>query len=182
MQITKVFNGCVSYASLYLKKFSDEVESSSVNMSNKKKLHVVISTLILKLESEKEAPVLGVYYITEEKAKNWVSSNARKPRKQIKTWGVRLQKRWKELDLDVEPYEANDLDGFKTLFYDLELNDPEAVCLLTLKELESEGGPEFKTQSFRKDNKSKNLINKEFECLEEIKGYKRSEKDLEFRE
>src|SRR6185437_8353276 len=81
-------------------------------------------------------------YITEEEAKNWVNPNARKPRKQIKTWGVRLQKRWKELDLGVKPYEANDLDGCKTLFHDLKLNDPEAVRPLTLKELESEGSSE----------------------------------------
>ena len=47
-----------------------QVESSSVNMSNKKKSHVVIPTLVSELEFEKEAPVLGVDYITEEKAKN----------------------------------------------------------------------------------------------------------------
>ena len=46
---------------------------------------------------------------------------------------ARLQKRWKELDLGVEPYEANDLDGCKTLFHNLELNDPEAVRPLTLR-------------------------------------------------
>ncbi|POG81606.1 hypothetical protein GLOIN_2v1763192 [Rhizophagus irregularis DAOM 181602=DAOM 197198] len=56
----------------------------------------------------------------------------------------------KELNLGVEPYEANDLDGCKTLFHDLELNDPEVVHLPILKELESEGGPEPKTQLFRK--------------------------------
>ncbi|GBC39805.2 hypothetical protein GLOIN_2v1763192 [Rhizophagus irregularis DAOM 181602=DAOM 197198] len=88
----------------------------------------------------------------------------------------------KELNLGVEPYEANDLDGCKTLFHDLELNDPEVVHLPILKELESEGGPEPKTQLFRKGNNSKNLINKEFECLGEIKGHERSEKNLEFRE
>ncbi|CAB4488888.1 hypothetical protein RhiirA1_479122 [Rhizophagus irregularis] len=37
-----------------------QIESSSINISNKKKPHVVISTLIPKLESEKEVPVLGV--------------------------------------------------------------------------------------------------------------------------
>ena len=93
-----------------------------------------------------------------------------------------MQKHWKELDLGVESYETNDLDDCKTLFHDFELNNPEAVRLPTLKELESEGDPEPKTQSFRKSNKSKNLINKEFERLGEIKGYERSEKDLEFRE
>ena len=143
---------------------------------------MVIPTLVPELKPEKKAPVLGVDYITEEEAKNWVCPNARKPREQIKTWGTRLQKRWKELDLGVKPYETNDLDGCKTLFHDLELNDPEAVRLPTLKELESKGGPGPKTQSFRKGNKSKNLINKEFERLGEIKGHERSEKDLEFRE
>jgi len=49
-------------------------------MSNKKKPHVVISTLVSELESEKEASVLSINYITEEKAKNWVSPNARKSR------------------------------------------------------------------------------------------------------
>ena len=98
-----------------------------------------------------------------------------------------MQKRWKELDLGVESYEANDLDSCKTLFHNLELNDPEAVRLPTLKELEknerileSEGGPGPKTQSFRKGNKSKNLINKEFERLGEITD--EQERDLEFRE
>ncbi|GES88081.1 hypothetical protein GLOIN_2v1778520 [Rhizophagus clarus] len=129
-------------------------------MSNKEKPYMVIPTPIPELESEKEALVLGVDYITKEEAKNWISPNARKPREQIKTWGRRLQKRWKELDLGVEPIEANDLD-----------------------ELEKyEGSPGPKTQSFREGNKSKNLINKEFERLGEIKGYKNSEKDLEFRE
>ncbi|PKK57615.1 hypothetical protein RhiirC2_797722 [Rhizophagus irregularis] len=124
-----------------------QVESSSVNMSNKEKPHVVIPTLVLKLELEKEVSVLG-----------------------------------KELDLGVEPYEANDLDGCKTLFHDFELNDLEVVHLPILKELESEGGSRPKTQLFRKGNNSKNLINKEFECLGEIKGHERSEKNLEFRE
>jgi len=57
-----------------------QVESSSVNMSNKEKSHVIILTLVPKLESEKKALVLGVDYITEEEAKNWVSPNACKPR------------------------------------------------------------------------------------------------------
>ncbi|GES72575.1 hypothetical protein GLOIN_2v1477922 [Rhizophagus clarus] len=164
-------------------KIKAQAESSSVNMSNKEKPHVVIPTPIPELEPEKEALVLGVDYITEEEAKNWISPNARKPREQIKTWGRRLQKCWKELDLGVEPIEANDLDGCKTLFHELKLNDPEEVRLPTLKELEKyEGSPGPKTQSFREGNKSKNLINKEFERLGEIKGYKNSEKNLEFRE
>jgi hypothetical protein len=145
-----------------------QIESSSVNMSNKEKSHVVIPTPVPELESEKEAPVLGIDYITEEEAKNWVSPNARKPRERIKTWGVRLQKHWNELDLGVEPLEVNNIDGCLTLFHDLELNDPEAVRLLTLKELE------------KYEKKSKNLINKEFERLGEITD--EQERDLEFRE
>ncbi|CAG8745329.1 21267_t:CDS:2, partial [Rhizophagus irregularis] len=141
-----------------------QVESFSVNMSNKKRPHVVIPTLVPELEPEKEVPILSVNYITEEEAKNWDSPNAQKPIERI------------------EPYKANDLDGCKTLFHDLELNDPEAICLLTLKELESEGSSKPKTQSFRKSNKSKNLINKEFERLEEIKGHEKFKKDLEFKE
>ncbi|CAB4485199.1 hypothetical protein RhiirA1_474192 [Rhizophagus irregularis] len=131
-----------------------QVESFSVNMSNKKRPHVVIPTLVPELEPEKEVPILSVNYITEEEAKNWDSPNAQKP---------------------IE-------HGCKTLFHDLELNDPEAICLLTLKELESEGSSKPKTQSFRKSNKSKNLINKEFERLEEIKGHEKFKKDLEFKE
>ncbi|GBC53359.2 hypothetical protein GLOIN_2v1776656 [Rhizophagus irregularis DAOM 181602=DAOM 197198] len=135
-----------------------QVESFSVNMSNKKRPHVVIPTLVPELEPEKEVPILSVNYITEEEAKNWDNL------------------------VGIEPYKANDLDGCKTLFHDLELNDPEAICLLTLKELESEGSSKPKTQSFRKSNKSKNLINKEFERLEEIKGHEKFKKDLEFKE
>ncbi|EXX63410.1 hypothetical protein GLOIN_2v1473973 [Rhizophagus irregularis DAOM 181602=DAOM 197198] len=47
-----------------------QVESSSINISNKKKPRVVIPTLVPKLEPEKEVPVLGVDYITEEEEKN----------------------------------------------------------------------------------------------------------------
>ncbi|PKY62894.1 hypothetical protein RhiirA4_490268 [Rhizophagus irregularis] len=158
-----------------------EVANQQAIQASKIKAQVIL-TLVPELEPEKEVPILGVDYITEEEAKNWVSPKARKPRERIRTWGTRLQKHWKELDLGIEPYEANDLDGYKTLFHDLELNDPEAVRLPTLKELESEGGPRPKTQSSRKGNKSKNLINKEFERLGEIKGHEKSEKDLEFRE
>src|ERR1044072_6231171 len=39
-----------------------QIESSSVNMSNKEKPHVVIPTLVPELEPEKEAPVLGNDY------------------------------------------------------------------------------------------------------------------------
>ncbi|CAB5191014.1 hypothetical protein RhiirA5_427723 [Rhizophagus irregularis] len=59
----------------------------------------------------------------------------------------------------------------QTLCHDLEQHDSEAVHLPTLKELESEG-----------DTGPKNLINKEFKRLKEIKGHKKSEKDLEFKE
>ena len=79
------------------------------------------------------------------------------------------------------------LDGCMTLCHDLDQYDPDAVCPPTLKELEkykkildSEGGSGPKTQSFRKGNKSKNLINKEFERLGEITN--KQERDLEFRE
>src|SRR3954451_11791323 len=53
---------------------------------HKEKPHVVIPTSVPELVPEKEAPVLGVDYITAEEAKNWVSPNARKPRERIKTW------------------------------------------------------------------------------------------------
>jgi hypothetical protein len=70
-----------------------QVESSSVNISNKEKPYVVLPTPVPELEPEKEAPVLGIDYITEEEAKNWISLNARKPRERIKIWGAKLQKR-----------------------------------------------------------------------------------------
>ncbi|GBC04243.1 hypothetical protein RclHR1_05580028 [Rhizophagus clarus] len=95
--------------------------------------------------------------------------------------GARLQKHWKELDLGVKPIEANDLDSCKTLFHDLEQYDPEAVRSLTKEELEDspEASPGPRTQAHRND-KSKNLINKEFERLGEITN--EQERDLEFRE
>ncbi|CAG8532206.1 1172_t:CDS:2, partial [Acaulospora morrowiae] len=108
-----------------------------------------IQTFEIKVQLE-----LGVDYITEEEAKNRISPNAHKPREQIKTWGARLQKHWKELDLGVEPIEANDLDDCKTLFHNLEQYDLEAVRPLTKEELED--SPEA--------------------------GHEKSEKDLEFRE
>ncbi|UZO12457.1 uncharacterized protein OCT59_003994 [Rhizophagus irregularis] len=63
-----------------------QVESFSVNMSNKKRPHVVIPTLVPELEPEKEVPILSVNYITEEEAKNWDSPNAQKPIERIRTW------------------------------------------------------------------------------------------------
>ncbi|CAG8851822.1 10426_t:CDS:1, partial [Racocetra persica] len=36
-------------------------------------------------------------YISQEEANKWVNPNARKPGEHFKTWGTRLQKRWKEL-------------------------------------------------------------------------------------
>ena len=83
----------------------------------------------------------------------------------------------------------------KLLYHDLEQYDPDASHPLTLKELEkygepskikwqdgqedSEASPGPRTQAHRKD-KSKNLINKEFERLGEITD--EQERDLEFRE
>ncbi|CAG8557185.1 8024_t:CDS:2, partial [Scutellospora calospora] len=90
-----------------------------------------------------------------------------------------------KLDLDNEPLKVNDLDTYKTLFHNLEQYDPNAVHLLTLKELEEYKKREIKNNksSYSEASyQSKNLINKEFERLEEIKEHKKSEKDLEFRE
>ena len=56
-----------------------QVESSSV-----------VPTPVPELESEKEALVLGNDYITEEEAKKWVNSNARKPGEHFRTWRARL--------------------------------------------------------------------------------------------
>ncbi|CAB4405240.1 unnamed protein product [Rhizophagus irregularis] len=147
-----------------------QVESSSINISNKEKPHVIIPTLVPELESEKKAPILGVNYITEKKAKNWINPNDRKFKKYYRSWEARLLKRWKELGLGDHDMPEN-LHECQTLCHDLKQHDPEAVHLPTLKELESEG-----------DTGPKNLINKEFECLGKIKGHERSEKDLEFRE
>ena len=155
-------------------------------MSNKEKPHVVIPTSVPELEPKKKAPVLGVDYITEEEAKNWVSPNARKPRERIKTWGARLVKRWKELGLGDDPFLANDLNSCQLLFHDLKQYDEDAVRLPTKEELEKykkmselKAGPEPRTQAHRND-KSKNLINKEFKCLGEITD--EQERDLEFKE
>ncbi|CAG8797896.1 9433_t:CDS:1, partial [Gigaspora rosea] len=159
------------------------IQTSEIKAQGKP--HVVIPILVPELEPEKEAPVLGNDYITEEEAKNWVSPNARKPRERIKTWGVRLQKRWKELDLGNEPLEVNDLDSCKTLFHDLEQYDPNAVRPPTLKELEEYEKRKIKNNKSsysEASHQSKNLINKEFERLGEIKEHEKSEKDLEFRE
>ncbi|GES95460.1 hypothetical protein GLOIN_2v1480811 [Rhizophagus clarus] len=86
-------------------------------------------------ESQKEAPILGIDYITEEEAKNWVSPNARKPGEHYKTWGKRLVQKWKELDLGEHDIPIS-LDDCLTLYHDLEQYDPEAVRQPTLKELE----------------------------------------------
>ncbi|GES91554.1 hypothetical protein GLOIN_2v1480811 [Rhizophagus clarus] len=116
----------------------------------------VIQTPIHKPESQKKDPIHGDDYITEEEAKNWVSPNARKPGEHFRTWGARLVQRWKELDLGNHDTPAN-LHECKTLCHDLEQQDPDAVRLPTLKELEKykkiaedpEAGPGPSTQAHR---------------------------------
>ncbi|CAG8834885.1 20149_t:CDS:1, partial [Racocetra persica] len=75
----------------------------------------------------------------------------------------------------VEPFLPNNLDSCQILFYDLEQYDEDAVRPSTKEELdknekisEPETSPGSRIQFFRKNNKSKNLINKEFSRLEEI--------------
>ncbi|CAG8749434.1 11825_t:CDS:2, partial [Racocetra persica] len=75
----------------------------------------------------------------------------------------------------------------QTLFHDLEQYNEDVVRLLTKEKLdkykkisEPKAGPGPRMQFFRKDNKSKNLINEEFSCLEEITD--KQKRDLEFRE
>ncbi|CAG8561082.1 34257_t:CDS:2, partial [Racocetra persica] len=86
----------------------------------------------------------------------------------------------KKLDLG-DCDRPEDLNQCMLLCHDLEQYNPEAVRLLTKKKLEN--SPESKTQAIRKSNKSKSLINKEFERLGEIKEeQEKPEKDLEFRE
>src|SRR6266542_3409750 len=123
---------------------------------------LVIQTPIPEPEPEKESPILGRDYITEEKAKNWVSPNARKPGEHYKTWGKRLVQKWKELDLGDHDMPEN-LHECHTLCHDLEQYDPDAVRPPTLKELEKyskltpredpEAGPGPATQAHREGQK-----------------------------
>ncbi|CAG8602081.1 8508_t:CDS:2, partial [Racocetra fulgida] len=92
-----------------------------------------------------------------------------------------------ELGLDVEPFLPNDLDSCQTLFHDLEQYDEDTIRPFTKEKLdkyekisEPEASPGPRMQFFRKDNKSKNLINEEFSHLEEITD--KQKRDLEFRE
>lgn len=55
-------------------------------------LQLVNQTRVSKTEFQKEAPILGVDYITEEEAKNWINPNAQKPRKHFRSWRVRFAK------------------------------------------------------------------------------------------
>ncbi|RIA80758.1 hypothetical protein C1645_838116 [Glomus cerebriforme] len=98
-------------------------------------LQLVNQTPVPVSEFQKEAPILGIDYITEEEAKNWISPNARKPGENYKTWEKRLVQKWKELDLGDHDIPVS-LDDCLTLYHDLEQYDPEAVRQLTLKELE----------------------------------------------
>ncbi|CAG8516861.1 13943_t:CDS:1 [Racocetra persica] len=99
----------------------------------------------------------------------------------------KVSKKIKKLGLDVEPFLSNDLDSCQTLFHDLKQYDEDAVRPPTKEKLdkykkisELKASPEPRTQFFRKDNKSKNLINEEFSCFEEITD--KQKRDLEFRE
>ncbi|GES86542.1 hypothetical protein GLOIN_2v1477922 [Rhizophagus clarus] len=121
----------------------------------------VIQTPVHEPESQKKAPIHGEDYITEEEAKNWISPNARKPSEHYRTWGARLVQRWKELDLGDHDTPTN-LDECKTLCHDLEQQDPDAVRLPTLKELEKykkitedpEAGPGPDTQAHRDEQRN----------------------------
>ncbi|CAG8530494.1 8341_t:CDS:2 [Scutellospora calospora] len=109
----------------------------------------------------------------------------RKPYMVIPILVLELEPEKEALVLGNEPLEVNDLDSCKTLFYDLEQYNSNAVCPLTLKELEEYEKKEIKNNKSsysEASHQSKNLINKEFEYLGEIKEYEKSEKDLEFRE
>ncbi|KAF0359088.1 hypothetical protein F8M41_014371 [Gigaspora margarita] len=73
------------------------------------------------------------------------------------------------------------------LFHDLEQYNKDAVRPPTKEKLdkyekmsEPKDSPGPRTQFFKKDNKSKNLIHKEFSRLEEITN--KQKRDLEFRE
>jgi hypothetical protein len=118
-------------------------------------------TPVPETESQKEAPVLGIDYITEEEAKN-----AKRPKEHFRAWGKRLVQRWKELDL--EDYDIpTSLDSCQTLYHDLEQYDPDAVRPLTLKELEAilrEGkflnvNELQDTQDYITEEKAKNWVN-----------------------
>ena len=67
--------------------------------------------------------------------------------------GLRLQKRWKELDLGDHDIPVN-LDECQTLCHDLKQYDPDAVRLPTLKELEEyqegEAGPVYQLKLIEK--------------------------------
>jgi hypothetical protein len=150
-----------------------QVESSSV-----------VSTPVPEIEPEKKALVLGIDYITEEEAKKWVNPNARKPGEHFRTWGARLIRRWKELDLG-DHDRPEDLNQCMLLCHELEQLDPESVRPPTKEELEEyekrEINPEGnKSSSSGAFHRGKNLINKEFERLGEITD--EQERDLEFRE
>ncbi len=121
-------------------------------------LQVVTPTPVPKTESQRDAPVFGRDYITEEEAKNWVNPNARKSGEHYKTWGKRLVQKWKELDLGDHDMPEN-LHECHTLCHDLEQYDPDAVRPPTLKELEKyskltpredpKAGPGPATQAYR---------------------------------
>ena len=51
------------------------VSTSEVQIQEPTSKIEVIQTLVPKLESQKKAPILEDDYITEEEAKNWISSN-----------------------------------------------------------------------------------------------------------
>ncbi|RGB26882.1 hypothetical protein C1646_674443 [Rhizophagus diaphanus] len=131
-------------------------------------------------------------YISKEEAQKWVNPNNRKPDEHFRTWGARLLKRWNDLDLDDRDRPEN-LRECELIHHDLLQYDPEANRPPTREEIEEDeleefpetdpmAGPGPRTQAFRKENKSKNLMNEEFVRLGEIKeGQERPKEDLVFR-
>ncbi|CAB4396482.1 unnamed protein product [Rhizophagus irregularis] len=112
--------------------------------------------------------------------------------------GARLLKKWNDLDLDdcnrPENLRECELIHHDLLQYDPGANRPptreeieedrlEEFCRWAIREIDPVAGSGPRTQAFRKGNKSKNLMNEEFEHLGEIKkGQERPKEDLVFRE
>ncbi|CAG8814135.1 7345_t:CDS:2, partial [Dentiscutata erythropus] len=87
------------------------------------------------------------HLISQKEAENWVNPNARKPGEHFRTWGARLLRRWKELDLG-DCDRPEDLNQCMLLCHDLEQYDPEAVRPPTKEKLEN--SPGSRTQAIRK--------------------------------
>src|SRR5271170_7398693 len=84
-------------------KITPKVQASEPQMQASPPQPEALPALIHEPELQMQAPAPEAIgrkeFISQEEADRWVNPNERKPGEHFRTWGTRLLKRWKDLDL-----------------------------------------------------------------------------------